>query len=331
MISYSPDSRYTAQKITDKVSNGAYFYSHFSVEKDESLLADNIQALIKKLTTRYALNLTPRQRTYRLNTKKEPIADLIIQKRKEKNGITIFDFYLFITTPETHSYNDEKERTHQKIHKQRVSELKTPMNLQFEREQIALIQSHFMDQEKFKFVLTKPFLKLPIIGVEIELVRLSHSTKSSEKYDSKKSKKGYTWTWRYDEISVAQIKKIYTNNIDLLISNPNKESNIEKIRTFYNILRFASVFKGTRHQLGRLFVDMLRHHKTKTKQDFKKMDYYVELKLNYLPRLNTYADDFTTYMLLRLYAEELNKKLDKTYVEENFNQLMKQYLKHIES
>ena len=87
MISYSPDSRYTAQKITDKVSNGAYFYSHFSVEKDESLLADNIQALIKKLTTRYALNLTPRQRTYRLNTKKEPIADLIIQKRKEKNGI----------------------------------------------------------------------------------------------------------------------------------------------------------------------------------------------------------------------------------------------------
>ena len=37
MISYSPNSRYTAQKIADKVSNGAYFYSHFSVESDKTL------------------------------------------------------------------------------------------------------------------------------------------------------------------------------------------------------------------------------------------------------------------------------------------------------
>jgi hypothetical protein len=50
MIHYSPTSRYTAQKIVDKVSNGAYFYSHFSVESDETLLADPIQKIVEKLT-----------------------------------------------------------------------------------------------------------------------------------------------------------------------------------------------------------------------------------------------------------------------------------------
>ena len=96
MISYSPNSRYTAQKIADKVSNGAYFYSHFSVESDNTLFFDNIQKLLKKLTDKYFLNLTARQRTYRLNTKKEPIADLIIQKRSSIEGVNIFDFRFLV-------------------------------------------------------------------------------------------------------------------------------------------------------------------------------------------------------------------------------------------
>ena len=50
MIHYSPNSRYTAQKIVDKVSNGAYFYSHFSVESDNTMFADPIKKLIEKLT-----------------------------------------------------------------------------------------------------------------------------------------------------------------------------------------------------------------------------------------------------------------------------------------
>jgi hypothetical protein len=37
MIHYSPMSRYTAQRIADKVGNGAYFYSHFSVEAENHL------------------------------------------------------------------------------------------------------------------------------------------------------------------------------------------------------------------------------------------------------------------------------------------------------
>lgn len=320
MISFSPNSRYTAQKIADKVANGAYFYSHFAVESDNTLFSENIEALIQKLTDKYFLNLTPRQRTYRLNTKKEPIADLIVQKRKAVDAVTIFDFYLLITTPETHSYNDEKERAEQPIVKQRVKELKTPIDRKFEQNQVALIQHYFNDHEKFKFVLTKPFLKLKMVGTEIELVRLSHSTKSSEKYNAKKSPKGYTWTWRYDEISVSNIKKMYIKRLNDLISNPDKNIGMKGLHDFYKTLRFASVFKGTRHQIGRIFVDMLRYHKNKTTHDFKKVDYYVELKLNYLPRLETYADSFRVYVIMRLLDEEHNKKVKKEDVAKNFNQ-----------
>lgn len=67
MIHYSPMSRYTAQRIADKVGNGAYFYSHFSVEAENDLFYPSIKKLIQKLTQRYALDLSARQRTYRLN------------------------------------------------------------------------------------------------------------------------------------------------------------------------------------------------------------------------------------------------------------------------
>lgn len=326
MISYSPNSRYTAQKITDKVSNGAYFYSHFSVERDNTLFCENIERLIKKLTLKYSLDLTPRQRTYRLNKKKEPIADLIVQKRKKADGITIFDFYLFITTPETHSYNDEKERSEQQVVKQRVKELKAPMNREFEQKQVELIQKYFKDHEKFKFVLTKPFLKLKMVGFDIELVRLSHSTKSSKKYDNQKSKKGYTWTWRYDELSSLNIKKSYTKHLNTLISNPNRSVGMNDLKEFYEVLRFSAVFKGTRHQVGKIFVEMLRYHKAKTTHDFRKMNYYVELKLNYLPRLTTYSDNFTYYVVMRQLEEDKNIKVTQFDLAENFDKYMNQLI-----
>ena len=176
MIHYSPNSRYTAQKIVDKVSNGAYFYSHFSVESDEMLFADKIQNIIQKLTQKYALDLSPRQRTYRLNSKNEPIADLIVQKRFD---LDTWDFWLLVTTPKSHEYNALKEDGElKKIAKQRVSEVETTWNREEERAQVALIQAYFQDHEKFKFVLQKPFLKLAFgQGKFVELVRLSHSSK----------------------------------------------------------------------------------------------------------------------------------------------------------
>ena len=34
MIDYSPHTKYTAQKIQDKVTRGAYFYSSFSIDNE---------------------------------------------------------------------------------------------------------------------------------------------------------------------------------------------------------------------------------------------------------------------------------------------------------
>jgi hypothetical protein len=52
------------------------------------------------------LDLSPRQRTYRLNSKNEPIADLIVQKRFD---LDTWDFWLLVTTPNSHEYNALKE------------------------------------------------------------------------------------------------------------------------------------------------------------------------------------------------------------------------------
>ena len=61
IIDYSPHTKYTAQKIQDKVTRGAYFYSSFSID-DGIGSTTNIKKLIEKLTVRYNLNLTSRQR-----------------------------------------------------------------------------------------------------------------------------------------------------------------------------------------------------------------------------------------------------------------------------
>ena len=140
-----------------------------------------MQKVIEKLTLKYSLNLSARQRTYRLNTKKEPIADLIVQKRFNQD---IFDFWLLITTPHSHQYNLSKSDVEfKKIPRQRIEEAQADWSRELEREQVQLIQDYYQDHEKFKFVLQKPFLKLDLVrSSKIELVRLSHSNKKSKTY-----------------------------------------------------------------------------------------------------------------------------------------------------
>ena len=327
MIHYSPTSRYTAQKIVDKVANGAYFYSHFTIDSDNTLFADPVKKLIEKLTQKYFLALSPRQRTYRLNTKNEPIADLIVQKRY---GLDVWDFWLLVTTPKTNEYNALKENGQlKKIVKQRVSEVETTWNREEEKEQISLIQAYFNDREKFKFVLQKPFLKLAFgNGKNVELVRLSHSKKKSKNYpDTEKSAKNYTWTWRFDEPSVQLIRKTYTEILNVLISNNDKSVGMSKLQSLYDYLKFYGVFKGNRHQIGRLFVDAVSYHFKKTGKNFRKMDYYVPLELNYLPRLKNYADNFIQYIFLRRLYEGNNIVVDKSELDqETYNMLFNKYL-----
>lgn len=92
MINYSPHTKYTAQKIQDRVTRGAYFYSSFSIDNGIGSTT-NIENVINKLTMRYGLNLTSRQRNYRLKTGK-PIADLIVQDVIYENR---WQFILLIT------------------------------------------------------------------------------------------------------------------------------------------------------------------------------------------------------------------------------------------
>ena len=327
MIQYSPNSRYTAQKIADKVANGAYFYSHFAVESDNTLLFEKVQKVIEKLTLKYSLNLSARQRTYRLNTKKEPIADLIVQKRFNQN---IFDFWLLITTPQSHQYNLSKSDVEfKKIPRQRIEEAQADWSREVEREQVQLIQDYYQDHEKFKFVLQKPFLKLDLVrSSKIELVRLSHSNKKSKTYaPTEKSAKNYTWTWRFDEPSVQFFKRKYLELMDKLISNPDKSVGMSDLSELYTVFKHYAVFKGNRHQVGRLLVDAVKYHYKKTGKNFRKMDYYVPLELSYLSRQTNYADDFIQYAFLRRLLEDAEIRLDKEKVNsETYNDLLNKYL-----
>ena len=327
MIQYSPNSRYTAQKIADKVANGAYFYSHFAVESDNTLLFEKVHKIVDKLTLKYSLNLSARQRTYRLNTKKEPIADLIVQKRFNQD---IFDFWLLITTPHSHQYNLSKSDVEfKKIPRQRIEEAQADWSRELEREQVQLIQDYYQDHEKFKFVLQKPFLKLDLVrSSKIELVRLSHSNKKSKTYTpTEKSAKNYTWTWRFDEPSIQFFKRKYLELIDQLISNPNKSVGMSNLSELYTVFKHYAVFKGNRHQVGRLLVEAVKYHYKKTDKNFRKMDYYVPLELSYLSRQTNYADDFIQYAFLRRLLEDAEIRLDKEKVNsETYNDLLNKYL-----
>jgi hypothetical protein len=327
MIQYSPNSRYTAQKIADKVANVAYFYSHFAVESDNTLLFEKVQKVIEKLTLIYSLNLCARHITYRLNTKKEPIADLIVQKRFNQD---IFDFWLLITTPHSHQYNLSKSDVEfKKIPRQRIEEAQADWSREVEREQVQLIQDYYQDHEKFKFVLQKPFLKLDLVrSSKIELVRLSHSNKKSKTYTpTEKSAKNYTWTWRFDEPSIQFFKRKYLELMNQLISNPDKSVGMSNLSELYTVFKHYAVFKGNRHQIGRLLVEAVSYHYKKTDKNFRKMDYYVPLELSYLSRQTNYADDFVQYAFLRRLWEDAEIQLEKEKVNsETYNDLLNKYL-----
>ena len=54
-INDTVQSKYSlhSSKIADKVANGAYFYSHFAIESDNTLLFEKVQKVIEKLTLKY--------------------------------------------------------------------------------------------------------------------------------------------------------------------------------------------------------------------------------------------------------------------------------------
>ena len=251
MIDYSPHTKYTAQKIQDKVTRGAYFYSSFSID-DGIGSTTNIKKLIEKLTLRYNLNLTSRQRNYRLKTG-QPIADLIVQDVIYENR---WQFILLITTPNSHRHSKQPihaNEQQEQIGKDKIFEMQ---ELAFSREHIIadtdLIHSYFKDDEVLKFVMSKPYLELDFAGCSAELVRMTH-----KKYKSNSDKfyrtpsKPFSWTWRWKKEVVAKKKIDLVNIINRYVSQANKAKPIEDLVKWQSYFQTYAVFRGMRQQVGR--------------------------------------------------------------------------------
>jgi hypothetical protein len=298
MIDYSPHTKYTAQKIQDKVTRGAYFYSSFSID-DGIDSTTNIKKLIEKLTLRYDLNLTSRQRNYRLKTGK-PIADLIVQDVIYENR---WQFIILITTPNSHRHSKQpihSTEQQKQISKDKIFEME---ELSFSREHILaetdLIYSYFNDDETLKFVMSKPYLELDFAGCSAELVRMTH-----KKYKSNSDKfyrtpsKPFSWTWRWKKDVIAKKKTDLVNIINRYVSQTSKMKPIEDLIKWQSYFQTYAVFRGMRQQVGRLYTlgKLFLYSRGKHKWDDQNLP---TLKLYFLPRLELYAESYDEYCLRR--------------------------------
>lgn len=315
MIDYSPHTKYTAQKIQDKVTRGAYFYSSFSIDNGIGSTT-NIKKLIDKLTVRYDLNLTSRQRNYRLKTGKL-IADLIVQDVIYENR---WQFILLITTPNSHKHSKQTVQSteqQKQIGKDKIFEIE---ELSFSREHIIaetdLIHDYFKDDEVLKFVMSKPYLELDFAGYSAELVRMTH-----KKYKSNTDKfyrtpnKPFSWTWRWKKEVVAKKKTDLVNIINRYVSQTNKAKPIEDLVKWQSYFQTYAVFRGMRQQVGRLYTlgKLFLYSRGKQRWDDENLPI---LKLYFLPRCEMYAESYDEYCLRRdiyvHFGKELPRKLSKT-------------------
>ncbi|OOV83756.1 hypothetical protein [Acinetobacter sp. ANC 5600] len=310
MIDYSPHTKYTAQKIQDKVTRGAYFYSSFSID-DGIGSTTNIKKLIDKLTVRYDLNLTSRQRNYRLKTGK-PIADLIVQDVIYENR---WQFILLITTPNSHKHSKQpihSTEQQKQIGKDKIFEIE---ELSFSREHIIaetnLIHDYFKDDEVLNFIMSKPYLELDFAGCSAELVRMTH-----KKYKSNSDKfyrtpsKPFSWTWRWKKDVIAKKKTDLVNIINRYVSQPNKAKPIEDLVKWQSFFQTYAVFRGMRQQVGRLYTlgKLFLYSRGKQRWDDQELP---NLKLYFAPRYETYAESYDEYCIRRDVYTHFGKELPR--------------------
>lgn len=310
MIDYSPHTKYTAQKIQDKVTRGAYFYSSFSIDNGIGSTT-NMKKLIEKLTIRYDLNLTSRQRNYRLKTGK-PIADLIVQDVIYENR---WQFILLITTPNSHKHSKQPvhpTEQHKQIGKDKIIEME---ELSFSRENIIaetdLIHDYFKDGEVLKFVMSKPYLELDFAGCSAELVRMTHKKykANSDKF-YKTPSKPFSWTWRWKKEVVAKKKIDLVNIINRYVSQTNKAKPIEDLAKWQSYFQTYAVFRGMRQQVGRLYTlgKLFLYSRGKQRWDDENLP---TLKLYFAPRYDKYADSYEEYYLKREIYLNFDKELPR--------------------
>ena len=310
MIDYSPHTKYTAEKIQDKVTRGAYFYSSFSID-DGIGSTTNIKKLIEKLTIRYDLNLTSRQRNYRLKTGK-PIADLIVQDVIYENR---WQFILLITTPNSHKHSKQPvhpTEQHKQIGKDKIIEME---ELSFSRENLIaetdLIYNYFKDGEVLKFVMSKPYLELDFAGCSAELVRMTHKTykSNSEKFYRTPSKP-FSWTWRWKKEVIAKKKTELINIINRYVSQSDKAKPIEDLKNWQSYFQTYAVFRGMRQQVGRLFTlgKLFFYSRSKKTWEDEKLP---KMNLYFVPRYSIYADSYAEYIFRREIYLNFNREIPR--------------------
>lgn len=310
MIDYSPHTKYTAQKIQDKVTRGAYFYSSFSVDNGISSTT-NIENVINKLTMRYGLNLTSRQRNYRLKTGR-PIVDLIVQDVIYENR---WQFILLITTPNSHKHSkrpDPSNNQSQQTCKDKIVEVK---EIAFDKEsvhsEINLIHDYFNDEEPLKFVMNRPYLEIDFAGCSAELVRMTHKKykPSSEKF-YRVPNKTFSWTWRWKKEVVEQKKRDLINIINRYVSQVDKTRPHQDLLNWQSYFQTYAVFRGMRQQVGRIhtFGKLFFYNRSKQRWENKQLP---SMKLYFLPRYRLYAQSYDEYCIRRDVYTHFGKELPR--------------------
>lgn len=298
MIDYSPHTKYTAQKIQDKVTRGAYFYSSFSID-DGIDSKTNIEKLINKLTIRYDLNLTSRQRNYRLKTGR-PIANLIVQKVIYENR---WQFILLITTPNSHKHSKQPDSSNNlppQNYKDKIVEVdKVAFDKESVNLEVSLIHEYFNDKEPLKFVMNKPYLVLDFAGCSAELVRMTHKKYklNSEKIYRSPSK-SFSWTWRWNKEVIEQKKRNLVNIINRYISQTDKTRPLQDLLHWQSYFETYAVFKGMRQQVGRLYTLGKSFFYCRTKRKWNDEN-LPKMVLYFAQRYFTYAESYREYMLRR--------------------------------
>ena len=293
MIDYRTNTKYTAQKVQDKASRGAFFYTQFTVKLRES---DNgfeqrIEDKIKKLDEIFHLELTSTQRNYRLKMGK-PIADLIVQQ--DVFDTDVWYFILMVTTPKTRHFAKvtglkdgvEEENKNEPF----------KWNKDSKNAELKLIVDYFKDSQPFHFLLDHQKLTLKFSKYSAELVRMSHkSYKGSKNSKYKQPAKNYSWTWRFSDDAQDKLKMELKKILNNYISQKIKDKALIDLSNWQKKIKRWSVFKGTRSQAGSLqsFGKNFLYLKGRKRWDAEKLPL---LELTILPRLTTYADSFSEYV-----------------------------------
>jgi hypothetical protein len=334
MIDYSPHTKYTAQKIQDKVTRGSYFYCKFIVQTELGKI--DIEKIIHKLTERYSLNLTSRQRTYRLK-QRLPVADLIVQDILYKDA---WLFILLIKTPNSHRHSKEtigkvnSTTSSAYTSKDKIAELEPVIwdKITVEQE-LTFIRHYYKDNEQFNFILNKPYLCLDFGKCEAELVRLSH--KKYAEHQTKfyrKSNKNFSWTWRFKKTEIEKQKRELTHILNRVISQKDQTKALNDLLAWQHYFKVYAVFRGNRQQAGRLYTFGKLFFFSRKRQRWDQVQMPV-MDLTIIARYETYADSYTEYCMRRYFYEsfeaELPREISKTedwklinaYIDAEYDQL----------